>query len=193
MAKIISLNENETHYDMQVDDGTGRLEVKLYVDSEDEAAASENEGGRNSIDSQDRTLAPVYEDEEDEDVMIIQVKPATKPPPRFHMRSRSNSPSKRAPITQLGAEEEMLTRAANAAKKHRSISPPPLNGGIGVAVTEETKIVKLKPGSNGVPKLPKGANGSFETLDELELEEVDVEMLSAANKKPSFEWPEDVF
>ena len=167
--------------------------------SEDEAAF-DKEDTRTSLDSQDRTLAPVYEDEEDEDVVITQVKPAAKAvapaAPRFHMRSRSNSPSKRAPTTHAGVEEQMLTRAAEAAKKHRSVSPPPVNGvngDIGLAISEETEVMKVKPGANGVPKLPKGANGSFESLDELEVIEEDVEVLSAKDKKASFEWPEDVF
>ena len=40
VARIVSLHENSTNYDMQVDDGTGRLEVKLYVDSDEDSAVS---------------------------------------------------------------------------------------------------------------------------------------------------------
>jgi hypothetical protein len=161
----------------------------------------ENEGVRTSIDSQDRTLDIVYEEEEELATGVVKSipsKPAAKPaPPRFTVRSRSNSPHKRSLSTQPGVEEQIMMRAAAAVKKHpgrahsRSVSPPPGSGYIKTTTVEGT--VSVHPGENGVPKLPRGANGSFESLDELEVEENDVEVLSSKNKKPSFEWPDDVF
>lgn len=40
VGKIISLRETETYFDMQLDDGTGVLEVKLYVDSDADTLVS---------------------------------------------------------------------------------------------------------------------------------------------------------
>ena len=40
VARVLTLNENSTSLDMQVDDGTGRLEVKLYVASDEVNAVS---------------------------------------------------------------------------------------------------------------------------------------------------------
>ena len=160
----------------------------------------DTEGNRTSLESLDRTLDVVYEEEELATSVPERTpsKPAAKPaPPRFGIRSRSNSPHKRSAAVQLGVEEQIMMRAATAVKQHpgrahsRSTSPPPGNGYTKTTTVEET--VSVHPGENGVPKLPRGANGSFESLDELEAEETGVEVLSSKHKKPSFEWPEDVF
>ena len=168
--------------------------------SADEATGSENEAGRTSIDSQDRTLGVVYEEEE-ELVPGVASKPVANITPatfgRSSLRSRSNSPHKRTASVQPGVEEQIITRAAIAAKKHpgraksRSGSPPPGNGYVKSITVEET--VSVKPGENGIPKLPRGANGSFDSLDELGLEPDEVEVLGRNGKKASFEWPDDVF
>jgi hypothetical protein len=168
--------------------------------SPDEATGFENEAVRTSIDSQDRTLGVVYEEEE-EMVTGTVSKPVAKITPatfgRSSLRSRSNSPHKRSASVQPGVEEQLITRAAIAAKKHpgraknRSVSPPPANGYIKTTVVEES--VSVKPGENGIPKLPKGANGSFESLEELGVEPDEVELLGRNGKKASFEWPDDVF
>jgi hypothetical protein len=157
----------------------------------------ENDGARTSLESQDRTLDIVYEEEEEAVAGGAKSMPSKPTPARFSVRSRSNSPHKRSASVQLGVEEQIMLRAATAVKKHpgrahsRSVSPPPGNGYVKTTTVEET--VRIHPGENGVPKLPRGANGSFESFDELEVEENDVEVLSSKNKKPSFEWPDDVF
>ena len=91
----------------------------------------------------------------------------------------------------------MITRAGRAAQEHparqggsRSGSPPP-PGWTKTTVVEET--VTVKPGVDGVPRLPKGANGSFESLD---VATTEVEILTAtpgAEQGEEFMWPDDVF
>ena len=168
--------------------------------SPDEATGSENEAERRSIDSQDRTLGIVYEEEEElvpgaVSKPVANITPATFG--RSSLRSRSNSPHKRGASVQPGVEEQIITRAAIAAKKHpgraksRSVSPPPGNGYVKSITVEET--FSVKPGENGIPKLPRGANGSFESLDEFGVEADEVEVLGRNGKKASFEWPDDVF
>lgn len=38
IAKVVNVTENATYLDMQVEDGTGRLDVKFYVDNEEDNA-----------------------------------------------------------------------------------------------------------------------------------------------------------
>ena len=165
--------------------------------SPDEGAASESEAVRTSIDSQDRTLGVVYEEEEDMASGAVSKPVAAATFGRSSLRSRSNSPHKRSASVQPGVEEQIITRAAIAAKAHpgrmksRSISPPPGNGFVKTTTVEET--VSVKPGANGVPKLPKGANGSFESLEDFGVQPDEVEVLGRKGKKASFEWPDDVF
>ena len=135
--------------------------------SADEASGSID--FRASVNSQAPPLDPVYEEEED-----------------------------REP----GTDEEVMTRAARAAQQHpgrrggsRDLSLSPAK-----TVTTQTTIVEesvpVVPGKDGVPQLPKGANGSFESLDRLGVAAADVEILRAAGqteKTEKFEWPEDVF
>ncbi|KAK5172744.1 uncharacterized protein LTR77_002864 [Saxophila tyrrhenica] len=104
-----------------------------------------------------------------------------------------------------GPEETLFTRAADAAKAHparngavKSLSPPP-NARFSKTVAVD-EVVKVKPGVGGVPKLPKGAIGSFETLPgvreeetETQTEKVIVGTEVVTRKRASFEWPEDVF
>ena len=60
-------------------------------------------------------------------------------------------------------------------------------------------MVRVTPGVGDVPRLPKGANGSFESFerdgegDDGERETVIVGTEVVTRKKASFEWPEDVF
>ena len=158
---------------------------------------------RNSMDSNGRPLDPVYEEEEETTTIQLKdepSKPTAKATPARHsranMRSRSASPNKRAGSVQPGTEERMITHAAHAAQEHpgrkaaRSVSPPPLYSK--VAITEET--VSVVPGQDGIPGLPRGANGSFESLDELAGEPMEVEVLrTVQEREEEFEWPEDVF
>ncbi|KAK3049490.1 hypothetical protein LTR09_009157 [Extremus antarcticus] len=164
--------------------------------SADEGAAADDE--------QAQPLDVVYEEEEETSKVRLNGDPAkptaTATPARrlrAGPRSRSNSPNKRP----FSAEETMLMRAADAVKAHparngggRSVSPPPVNGR--VKTVEVDEVVTVKPGANGVPNLPKGANGSFETLPGLEVQEMEKVIVGTkvvTRKKASFEWPEDVF
>jgi len=124
---------------------------------------------RASVNSQAPPLDPVYEEEED-----------------------------REP----GTDEEVMTRAARAAQQHpgRQNGSRDMSSSPAKTLTKTTTVVEetvtVVPGKDGVPQLPKGANGSFESLDRLGVADADVEILRAAgrNTQPEkFEWPEDVF
>ena len=169
---------------------------------------------RTSLDSQMRPLEPVFEEiEEDEmaaDTKTTSIsvplndepsKPTAKATPARHaglsmngLRSRSISPNKRpAP----GAEEQMITRAAQAAKSNparmrgRSGSPLP---SIGVTVSQRTsnghatagagaeddQPVSAVLGEGGVPAMPM-ANGNGKVRGKNE------------GEKGDFVWPDDVF
>jgi hypothetical protein len=192
----------------------GDAEVQEDDFSADEASpADEEQPARTSLDSQGHPLDVVYEEEEEtskgplNDDASKRTAQATST--RFAgFRTRSNSPHKRSRSVQpAGVEETMLTRAAQAAKANparRAGSPPPARSTTNGAVmlTEEEEVVKVRPGVGGVPKLPKGATGSFESLDgewgglDVEEETVIVGTDGVARKarsKGSFEWPEDVF
>ena len=131
---------------------------------------------RDSLDSQTRPLEPVYEEEEEQ----IAETTTTKTEPTRHtginsLRSRSASPHKRHAPVQAGAEETMMTRAAEAAKKNparrgRSNSPPPRKNG---TTADGGEVMKLVPGEEGVPMLPPGTKGN--------------------ENGGEFQWPEDVF
>ena len=171
-------------------------------DDVDELAAP----ARTSLDSQGQSLEPLYEEEEETTIVSLNdvpSKPTSKATPahfgRYAVRSRSTSPAKQGGSVQLGVEETMITRAATAAKngrRGRSLSPPPVSKTI--EIIEES--VSVVPGKEGVPSLPKGANGSFESLARLQSQSgADVEIVTRTEKKTevrakgSFEWPEDVF
>lgn len=160
---------------------------------------------RSSIASEEQ-LEPVYEEEEETTATTTTVpvkdvpsKPTAKATPARYMhnavRSRSNSPHKRSGPVQVGTEERMMTRAANAAqlkRTSRSRSPPPARGYKKVEIHDE--VVKVVPGQDDVPNLPKGAHGSFESLPDAA--GVEVEVVSKKNrgsKDENFEWPDDVF
>ena len=115
----------------------------------------------------------VYEVEEETSTIPVNdapSKPTAKATParypRHGLSSRSNSPHKRSAPVQLGVEEKMITRAARAAQRSparrdgRGVSPPPADDYTKTMAISET--VTAIPGQNGVPTLPKGANGSFE-------------------------------
>lgn len=181
-------------------------EAREEVYSADELDDAEDEPPRTSLDSQVHPLDPVYEEEEESFTVPLNdepSKPTAKATParygRHATRSRSTSPNKRSGLAHPGVEEQLITRAAEAAKNHparnggRSASPPPANGYTKTTVITETETVTVIPGEDGVPKLPKGANGSFETLAGLETEPNEMELLRSVKEKESFEWPEDVF
>ncbi|KAK4631834.1 hypothetical protein CLAFUW4_03093 [Fulvia fulva] len=172
-----------------------QVKVDVVDGSEDELAKSAS--ARNSVASEDKTLEPVFEEEEE--TADTSAGAASKPADattaarfgRHAVRSRSASPQKRSePVT---SEERMISRAAVAAQRKRpsrSASPPP-RGGLSQNRRAD-EVVTVVPGKDGVPKLPRGANGSFESLANA----ADVEILKNAedlHKKPSFEWPADVF
>ena len=169
---------------------------------------------RSSLDSlQMRPLEPVMEEADEEEEVADETtttniplnnepsKPTAKATPARHSalnghaygaRSRSASPNKRPAI---GAEEQMITRAAEAARNNparsrassRSVSPLPsahprakgINGhthaNAGAEVEDEP--VRIIPGEGGVPAMPRGKK----------------EGKQAAGKDGDFEWPDDVF
>ncbi|KAK3719728.1 hypothetical protein LTR37_004265 [Vermiconidia calcicola] len=174
--------------------GAGAAETQ-----EDEFSANEADSQpvRTSVDSQAQPLDVVYEEEEETIKVPLNdepSKPTAKATParygRTTLRSRSNSPHKRGNSLQPGPEEQMMVRAGEAAKMNparRSVSPlpPTIDYTETTTVVSETKTVTVVPGADGVRNLPRGANGSFESLMELDEEEEE--------GGRSFEWPEDVF
>lgn len=185
--------EPEVQGDEDVEIANGDVEADEPADS----APS-----RNSLDSQGGPLDPVYEEEEETSIVRLNDEPskptAKATPARYGRRagrSRSTSPNKR---TAPGTEETMMTRAAEAAQQHpgrrgRSVSPFPVNGYKAVL---EHETVTVMPGGRDVPSLPKGANGSFESLVEVTVagaEEGEVVTEVTETTKTGFEWPEDVF
>jgi hypothetical protein len=146
---------------------------------------------RTSIDSDNKSLDPVYEEEEGADLSVLPLKSdsvnptAMSTPARYGrnaVRSRSASPHKRSDSLQPGATEKDGTVRL---MPKQSLSPPLLIGGVGMPldVDEDGVVREVVPGKKGVPGLPQGANGSFETLIGK----------SATKKDDQFEWPEDVF
>ncbi|SMR47845.1 unnamed protein product [Zymoseptoria tritici ST99CH_3D1] len=154
--------------------------------SEDELIAP-TKPVRTSIDSEVTSLDPVFEEEEDLSTIPLKNAPAEptalSTPARYGhnaVRTRSKSPHKRSDSLQPGAMDHVNM------KRHRpmrSNSPPPLLAGqLGMPIGFVDGEVSIVPGQAGVPHLPKGANGSFESL------------VKGGNKKDEpFEWPEDVF
>lgn len=162
--------------------------------STEEYSADEGDGVRTSIDSQAAPLDPVFEEEE-ETTAGAAIETPTVP---TRNPARSNSPQKRAGSVQPGAEEQMIVRAAHAAQEHpsrnggiRNESPPPNNW----TVTTSTETVTIIPGTDDVPGLPRGANGSFESLDMFgdAVREVEVLRAGGSELRGEFEWPDDVF
>ncbi|KAK4505761.1 hypothetical protein PRZ48_003726 [Zasmidium cellare] len=159
---------------------------------------------RSSLTSEDQ-LEPLYEEEEETTTTTTTIpvkdapsKPTAKATPARYMhtatRSRSNSPHKRNGSVQAATEEKMMMRAANAAQLKRtshSRSPPSGNGYSKVEITNE--VVKVVPGRGDVPNLPKGANGSFESLPDAEVEVQVVSKEKRGSKDENYEWPDDVF
>lgn len=124
---------------------------------------------RKSMDSQSLALDPVPE-EDSEGSAFANRDPTKKSAPKPIV----NEPP--AEDSQPGAEEELMTRAATAARNHRSHSPPEkekqtLAKAVDSPTEKADEIAQLasKKSSRGRPKNHKG--------------KVD----------PSFEWPEDVF
>ena len=191
-------------------------EVQEHAKMIDVDAGAENDApARTSMDSQAEPLEPLYEEEENsfavlvEDAALPELTTGIATPAR-ELRvapSRSSSPHKRNGSTQPSADELLMARAAEAARKHpgragRSVSPMPPGGEV-IEVVEET--VTVVPAKTDVPK---GVNGSAESYgsvvvrDEAAVrtetlakevmgKEVTVQETQLATK--GFEWPEDVF
>lgn len=169
--------------------------------------AEEQPQERTSVDSQGHPLDPVYEEEEETSLVALKdepSKPTAKATParygRSGLHSRSNSPHKRSESVQAGVEEQMMTRAAEAAQNHsgrqghRSVSPPPANGYTKIT-TVVNETVTVVPGANGVPDMPNGVKGSFGSVDQLTTETVGFEVTANGIEENSeaFQWPDDVF
>lgn len=174
----------------------------------DEAEA-EAPSTRTSFDSQGRPLDPVLEEAEEEEAGQVggttttniplndePSKPTAMATPARHAalsvnghRSRSASPTKQLAA---GAEEKMITRAAEAAKRHparargRNNSPlPPVGPKITVTgeysmsgADDDDEPIRAVPGEDGVPAMPNGKVQGKE---------------GRMNADGAFEWPDDVF
>lgn len=115
-------------------------------------------GARKSIDSQYAILAPVAEEEGEETASI-----------------RGDPIKKLADSPQQGSDEELMTRAATAAREHRSRSPVERNEALlfkQMDGSAEKDTAVTKSGGAKGSKIPRKSKGK---VDE------------------SFEWPEDVF
>jgi hypothetical protein len=158
--------------------------------SEDELTTSPDAVAPNriSIDSDNKSLDPVYEEEEGaaETSATLPLKSdplkptAMSTPARYgrsnHVRSRSASPHKRSDSLQPGPMEK------SGVLRLRPVSPPPPGGsGMQIQVVDDV-VSAVVPGRDGVPVLPQGANGSFDSL-----------VKSGGKNDENFEWPEDVF
>ncbi|KAF2478789.1 hypothetical protein BDY17DRAFT_305844 [Neohortaea acidophila] len=158
---------------------------------------------RNSTDSQAGLLDPVYEEEEETPAIPVVVNTNNEP---------SDATTKNTANIGTDAtisDQDMITRAALAAKQHpgrqnkRSTSPlPPAatsnTTAVNTASIVEKEVVKVVPGANGVPDLPKpSVPAGLESLDEVEKAKVaGVERARAGvvvGKDEKFEWPDDVF
>ena len=73
------------------------------------------------------------------------------------------------------------------------MSPPPTNGYSKTTVVTQTETVSVVPGDNGAPRLPKGANGSYESFEGIEGRPTEVEFMKGRKSDASFQWPDDVF
>ncbi|KAK5136444.1 hypothetical protein LTR08_003089 [Meristemomyces frigidus] len=160
---------------------------------------------RNSVDSQGSPLESLVEEDEDVSASPMADEPsvptATTTSTRqgrysVRSRSRSGSPSKWSGIVRANAEEQLITRAAEAAQDSRGRpgSPPPVDGySVVVEVVKET--VSIIPGEHDVPMLPKAARGHFEAHEELAATAGADETVTEEKGEQAieFEWPEDVF
>jgi hypothetical protein len=180
------------------------------------AADVDEAPARTSLDSQGQALDIVYE--EDDDQATTQAPANTSPAKRSTRfgapRSRSGSPLKRTLFSEPAKPEElMFTRAANAALRNRSTSPMAPRARDSFIAQDEDAVVTATPGKGEVPKLPKGARGSFETLStvgdgmdedgsmfdggsaaEYETVIMGTEVVKMRRGgKGSFEWPGDCF
>lgn len=203
-SKTVTKSNVKQLYDEEEVNPATTDEVQQFS-TDEQSGAEEQPSVRNSLDSQGHPLDPVYEEEEETSTVPLNdapPKPTAKATParypRHAIRSGSDSPHKRSGSFQPGVEEQMMTRAAEAALRHpgrmgsRSISPLPSDGYTKTTVVEEK--VTVLPGQNGVPKLPKGTNGSFESPDSPENGnegKIRIEVTRAENTE--FEWPDDVF
>lgn len=84
-----------------------------------------------------------------------------------------------------------MTRAAKAAQHNRANS-------LQVPDDAEDEVVVAVPGEEGVPVLPKGANGSFKSVVDSGAEVEVVKATGRGRGRPKkvsegFEWPDDVF
>ena len=151
---------------------------------------------RSSVESPVQPLEPVYEEEEEITSVPVNDEPskptAKATPARYGHRverARASSPQK------LSGNDKVASGAAGATLNDgqgRSISPPPNKHTEVAKVINDT--VTVIPGKGEVPELPKGANGSFESLDQLQRSHTKAEILRAnGTGKEEFEWPEDVF
>jgi hypothetical protein len=135
---------------------------------------------RSSLDSQGVPLEPVFEEEEETLFVPLNgdpVKPSAKATPvrfgRLGGRSRSGSPHKRGGSVQPGAEETMITRAAEAAQGRRAADDEETSiDGTAMTVTDTEKSVV--------------ADGSKVTTRKRKLQ-------LHGGEKDDYEWPEDVF
>ncbi|EMC96236.1 hypothetical protein BAUCODRAFT_33583 [Baudoinia panamericana UAMH 10762] len=159
---------------------------------------------RTSLESQGQPLEPLYEVEEELSAVPLTsepTKPSAKANParygHYTARSRSSSPFKRADTIQPGAEEQVITRAAEAAQdlRGRLGSLPPTDS-IKEIVTVVDETVSVIPGEGGVPALPDLASNGDDGEVREEVLAVELGIAGKALKrgdKKSFEWPEDVF
>lgn len=155
-------------------------------------------------------LEPVYEEDEETTTVPLNdepSKPTAKATPARYVRrttARARSVSPHLPLESVESGIRSVLAAGDAAKdrRGRSSSPPPSSaaGRHITTVLEEESYIAV-PGQNGVPSLPKGANGSFETIDELQTPDGTVEVIKSSKtaavrqgaEGEKFEWPEDVF
>lgn len=172
------------------------VDVADAAEEEPELEPAASVSVRTSIDSMANPLEPVAEASEEEDGTTPSVPPSVTV--RHHTRSasrnsstrmRSSSPSK--PI-RPGCEEKLMTRAAKAAQENRATPEV-----FPAQVPDDNAAVVVVPGEEGVPSLPKGATGSFESLA-LPGAEVEVVKSKKGRGRPKkvsegFEWPDDVF
>ncbi|GAB7333210.1 hypothetical protein MBLNU13_g04864t1 [Cladosporium sp. NU13] len=150
------LAANNTHNEAE----NGNADTTEPVRSNDDMNAEPI--SRKSLDSQHAVLAPVAE-EDGEETGSVKGDPVKKP---------TDSP-------QQDAEEKLMTRAAEAAREHRSRSPP---------AREEATLFEQMDGSaeqaavvtkSGGAKSTKSAHGRSR--------------MAKAKADESFEWPDDVF
>ncbi|KAK4580505.1 hypothetical protein LTR86_000708 [Recurvomyces mirabilis] len=148
---------------------------------------------RNSLDSQGQPLDPVYEEEEETSLIALNGDPkkptATATPARFarvNGRSRSGSPHKRNEAYYRGPEETMITRAAEAAWKHRAANHLAAANG-NVNENDDGGGSLLTPGKSSLSSMEEAVE-----VDPAKFK-VTKTTVKVDKKKEDFQWPEDVF